>query len=155
MTSPGYPMYDMSAMYTSPALIHLENWNGPAEQYNADTVNLSTHVPGQDIDAANVVLLLTAIITSVQRAAGFIWNMGIKLNEIIKRINHIQVGMHQLARKVEVMEHIQGGGGGGAGRSRSYQNIDNFGSDKFGFRLWHERFNNELTQVQPASRSSI
>ena len=68
----------------------------------------------------------------------------------------MQSGLYQLARRMEVMENIKGGnGGGGPGRSRGYQNIDKLGSDKAGFRLWHERFINELTQVQPAARAII
>ena len=54
------------------------------------------------------------------------------------------------------MGHIKGGnGGGGPGRSSGYPNIDKLGSDKAGFRLWHERFINELIQVQPATRIII
>ena len=67
MANPGEPGYDINTMYTSPALINLENGNGPADAYSTDTINITTPVPGQDMDAANVVLLLTAIITSVQR----------------------------------------------------------------------------------------
>ena len=43
----------------------------------------------------------------------------------------------------------------GPGRTRGYQNIAQLGNDESGFRLWHERFINEVTQVHPAAREVI
>ena len=82
--------------------------------------------------------------------------VSIQLSEVITRVNHMQSGLYQLARRVEVMENLKDGSGGGcAGRSRGYQKIEKLGSDKSGFRLWHERFSQEVTQVQPVARIII
>ena len=155
MANPGDPGYDINAMYTNPAIINLENWNGPADVYSTETEAIPAPIPGQDIDMPNIILMFSAIITSIKRAAGFVWAIGIKLSEVVHRINSMQIGLYTLARRVEVLENIKGGGGGGAGRARGYQNIAQLGSDKSGFRLWHERFINELTQVQPDARTII
>ena len=82
-------------------------------------------------------------------------NIGHRLDEIIARVTNMGSAMLTLARRVEVIENTKGGAGTGASRTRGYQNIVQLGSDKFGFRLWHERFINEFTQVHPAARQVI
>ena len=137
----------------------LDNWDGPAQAYHTETGAIP--VPPIQTDGtmlfSDIAFLISALVSSAQWAAGFIMNIGHRLDAIIGRVNLMGTAMFTLARRVEVIENMKGGGnnGMGPGRTRGYQNIAQLGNDKSGFRLWHERFINEVTQVHPAAREVI
>ena len=156
-TTPGTPGYNPNAIFVTPNIEQLTNWNGPAQTYHTETSGIPLPpVQGDgNVLMPDMILMLTAIVTSIQRAAGFIMNIGHRLDDLTGRVNTMGTNMLSLARRVEVIENAKGGGGMGGARTRGYQNIAQLGSDKSGFRLWHERFINEITQVYPHARQVI
>ena len=132
-------MANPNDMYTFAHIQMLDSWDGPAQTYHTETAAIPVPPiqPDGTILFSDIAFLISALVTAAQRAAGFILNIGHRLDAIIGKVNLIGTAMFTLARRVEVIENMKSGGnnGMGPGRTRGYHNIAQLGNDKSGFRL--------------------
>ena len=121
-------------IYNNPQLVGLENWVGHIEPFQAQALGIP--MPDDLTTPTDMVAIMVGLIMAARSAANFIWNIGMRLTEVINRINHIQIAISTLAKRADAMETKSSGGFSG---DRGYPYIDKLGLEKSGFRLWHER----------------
>ena len=110
------------ALYNNPNIEGLENWNCIIDPYQARTHGIP--MPTDVSTPTDLLGIIIGLITSARSAVGFIWNLGMRMTEVIVRINQLQMAVSTLAKRVTITEAGRtGGGGAGGAHDRGYQNI--------------------------------